>query len=905
MFVLPNNELNQTGVTFCSVHYFLLSVHEYFNEINSLRIHVILQSLRSLVALLSVRSNGFKLLQVFNLIFLLVTVVACERSPIPLLIPPDDSTNVEGVIRIDSLSDSSELILISAIDDMGNEIGSVELSIEAKGAVEITSTDLQDGNLNVGVSDGVGAIPNDVRLEITAGVRVVPMAFSRAPDGSMSPMHDVVRAEWKGSSDTYRYEIPFFYHTAAVDYDSKIRLINFGDSSALVTITGRDHSGIVASGGDVKIEIDARHALTLTTKELEAGHDTIEGRLESPTEGPWHLTISADKPVRVMNLSVGTNGHRNNLSSTVVQGFAPTNHAAFLERFAHQTITLQSEETRDGTLIVRPDGRYSDEEDALATESETDGSFRFGNIDRDSILLHIVDDGGTFIDLKLFFTEPTGGWFSAYAARESSPMEGLRWGGTWSAPTAGIEQYDVPLLIKPTVDSSVYGSLLISNTASESGPVQIYAISDAGVRTGPATFTLNANSTRSFSAMDLQAGDTELGLTGGIGTMIENSRLRIETDLQIVPMAFVRNGNSGLSAMHDTVARQPNDDAAQFQYEVRRFGPSTDATHSSQLRLINQGGLPAEVTISGTDDTGAAGPLGDVTLLIDVSHARNLTAAQLEFGDTEISGRLGSGDGFWQLTVVSTQALQVMNLVTHNSTSWYNHSTTAERGNAPVDVYELNQEFLDNIAVFRSLNDMTYVSSFSNARFEAHSDFDPASVVLGKYDYHPITRDASRLILHYEDGGMCRFNVRFNDRRSGWFASYCDERENEEGGTWRGGVWTLEDEVEQREDDHGDSRDTATVVAIPSETNANLTVNDVDFFSIEVSETRTLEIYTSGEVDTFGELQDYDGVVLQSDDDSGEGTNFLIEQEVSTGSYFVSVRGFDRTVTGEYSLNIR
>ena len=137
----------------------------------------------------------------------------------------------------------------------------------------------------------------------------------------------------------------------------------------------------------------------------------------------------------------------------------------------------------------------------------------------------------------------------------------------------------------------------ILNGTVESGTVEIYAIDDAGTRSGPATFTLNASAAVQFTATDLQSGNAALGLTGGIGTGVGDARLQIETDLAIVPLAFVRAADGTLSAMHDTVRGASVGGSDGYTYEVPIFNPASDATQVSRLRLINPGDAAAAVTI--------------------------------------------------------------------------------------------------------------------------------------------------------------------------------------------------------------------------------------------------------------------------------------------------------------------
>ena len=165
--------------------------------------------------------------------------------------------------------------------------------------------------------------------------------------------------------------------------------------------------------------------------------------------------------------------------------------------------------------------------------------------------------------------------------------------------------YTVALLVPPGTSGGPQGMLRILNGTAESGTVEIYAVDDAGTRTGPATFTLNASAAAEFTATDLQSGNASLGLTGGIGTVVGDARLQIETDLEIVPLAFVRAADGTLSAMHDTVRAASTDGSGQYGYEVPVFNPSTEMVQVSRLRLINPGDTAAVVTIGGRDDGGA------------------------------------------------------------------------------------------------------------------------------------------------------------------------------------------------------------------------------------------------------------------------------------------------------------
>ena len=107
------------------------------------------------------------------------------------------------------------------------------------------------------------------------------------------------------------------------------------------------------------------------------------------------------------------------------------------------------------------------------------------------------------------------------------------------------------------------------------------------------------------------------------------------------------------------------------------------------------------------------------------------------------------------------------------------------------------------------------------------------------------------------------------------------------------------------DDDHGDTTDTATLVALGSTTRGTIdSSEDLDYFRVEVIETGELEVYTSGSLDTVGRLLDKDGNEIAKNDDEGSFShNFKISQDVNAGTYFVEVDGY-LSLTGSYNLHV-
>ena len=104
-------------------------------------------------------------------------------------------------------------------------------------------------------------------------------------------------------------------------------------------------------------------------------------------------------------------------------------------------------------------------------------------------------------------------------------------------------------------------------------------------------------------------------------------------------------------------------------------------------------------------------------------------------------------------------------------------------------------------------------------------------------------------------------------------------------------------------DDHSNTRTGATTLALGGSGSGRIEPgSDVDYFIVQVSGTGTLTVYTTGDLDTLGELQSSSGGVLADGDDSGTGTNFRIEHSVSSGSYYIEVGSYQSS-TGSYTLH--
>jgi Tfp pilus tip-associated adhesin PilY1 len=118
------------------------------------------------------------------------------------------------------------------------------------------------------------------------------------------------------------------------------------------------------------------------------------------------------------------------------------------------------------------------------------------------------------------------------------------------------------------------------------------------------------------------------------------------------------------------------------------------------------------------------------------------------------------------------------------------------------------------------------------------------------------------------------------------------------------GPYTLH--VEFNSDDHGSDPSSATFVSCNSSVGGNLeTAGNEDYFAIDLSGDGIVTVYTTGTTDTVGSLMDSSPAILTQDNNSGTGTNFLIQRNLVKGVYYMTVSHNDSVAgTGAYTLNV-
>ena len=228
---------------------------------------------------------------------------------LPLVLPAS-SHGPQGFVRIINYSYQAGTVRIHAIDDTGRRFGPASLSLEAGGAIQFNSRDLERGSSRIGLSLGIGEGTGNWRLRMDTDLDIEALAYIRTPDGFLTSMHEVASEVLP-----MLYHLPIFNPGSNRSLVSRLRLVNSHGGDAEVSIGAWDARGNRPPGGPVRLTLPPWSARTLTAQQLEAGDSELSGRF-GDGEGKWELVVSSSVPIQVMSLMQTRSGHLTNLSTS-------------------------------------------------------------------------------------------------------------------------------------------------------------------------------------------------------------------------------------------------------------------------------------------------------------------------------------------------------------------------------------------------------------------------------------------------------------------------------------------------------------------------------------------------------------------------------------------------------------
>ena len=433
-----------------------------------------------------------------------------------------------------------------------------------------------------------------------------------------------------------------------------VRVINRSAEDGTVRIDAMDDSGAVR--GPVTLTVGAAQAVQFNSDDLERGSPDkgLSSGVGAGT-GAWRLELRSDLDIDVLSYIRAADGFLTSIHDTVprhddhhrVPIFNPGSNMSQVSR-----LRLSNTQAKDATVVI----------EGTDDRGRVSGRARITVPAGASRTLSAMElETGEREDLQGALGDGTGKWrlsvASDRAIRVMSLMEsptGHLTNLSTGPPDEGTSHF-VPLFPSATHPRR-QGFVRVINHGAKGGTVRIEAVDDSGAVREPVTLTVGAAQAVHFNSGDLEGGNPDKGLSGGIGAGTGAWRLELRSELDIDVLSYIRAADGFLTSIHDTVPRHGD------HHLVSIFNPGSNMNQVSRLRLTNPGAEDVTVVIEGTDNAGQVSPRMQVT--VPAGASRTLSATDLETGEAEgLLGALGDGDGKWRLRVASDRAIRVMNLM--------------------------------------------------------------------------------------------------------------------------------------------------------------------------------------------------------------------------------------------------
>ena len=479
------------------------------------------------------------------------------------LFPSAADAAPQGFVRVINHSEAAGQVRIDAFDDSGMAYGPVMLFIDAGTTVHFNSDDLERGNADKGLPDGIGSGLGDWRLQMSTILDVDILSYIRTPDGFLTEMQQTVPA------NEGRHRVSIFNPGRNRDQVSHLRLINPGEEDSEVTITGVDDAG--RAGGTVSLSLAAGESRTFTSQRLQSGGGDLDGRLGAG-RGKWRLTVVPSAPILVMNLLKSPGGHLTNLSAMPVDTDAGE-HSVWL-------FPPKSAPGRQGFLRVINRSGASDEVFIYAVDDDDDRR-RLVSLTLEAgaaanVNSEDLEDGNA--DKGLFGSTGTGAGDWRLELTSDLEIEVLAYVRTDDGFVTAIHDI-APLqanhhriaMFNPGSNTEQASLLRLVNPTAQPARITIRGIDDAGAPGGRVEVTLPAGRSRTYTAWNLESGGGDL--QGSLGDGTGKWQLEVASEQQIVAMSLLESPTGHLTNLSDAVFRRLRLATARDVFDERISGP--------------------------------------------------------------------------------------------------------------------------------------------------------------------------------------------------------------------------------------------------------------------------------------------------------------------------------------------
>ena len=468
-------------------------------------------------------------------------LVAVKGPALVALLPRASDPVREGFVRVINHAAEAGEVAIEAVDDTGMRRGPVALSVDAGATVHFNSGDLEDGNAEKGLPEGVGPGEGDWRLVLDSDLDFEVLSYIRAGDGFLTSMHDVAPMR------DGRYRVAIFNPGSNPNQVSRLRLVNPGAEDAQVTITGIDDAG-ASPGTTVGFDLPAGRSTTLTATELESGVG-VAGALGDGV-GKWRLTVTATGPVVAMSLLSSPTGHLTNLSTVPrTPDDEPGVHVAPLfpsasdPRGRQGFVRVVNRAEASGTVSIEAfdDSDLSYPPVTLALDARQTRHFNSDDLELGNAEKGLAGSTGPGVgDWRLVLSSDLDIEVLAYIRAADGFLTSMH----EVAPVLLGERRVA--IFNPGSNPNQVSRLRLVNPGAEDAQVTITGIDDAGASPGaPVTVTVPAGASRTIEAADLEAGAD--GFAGALGDGVGKWRLAVTSAQPVIVMSLLSSPTGHLT----------------------------------------------------------------------------------------------------------------------------------------------------------------------------------------------------------------------------------------------------------------------------------------------------------------------------------------------------------------------
>ena len=465
---------------------------------------------------------------------------------VPLFPSAADAAGRGGVVRVLNRTDMDGMVLVEAADEAGQTAGPAMLSLAAGVAVQFDSADLENGNAEMGLAEGVGPpTRGSWRLLLWSALDVEVLAYLRTPDGVLTTAH----AELPRAGDSLS---AFLFNPASNHMQrSSLRVFNPGAEAARMSVWGVDDAGRGRFASGFMAPPNA--PLVLRAGQLERSRGAAGAGLGNGA-GKWRLRVAATWPLSASTFLESPSGHLSNLSPPPLRTaagemlrlplFPAASNPAGREGFAR----VANMTAADGTVDVEAVDDAGVRAGPVRLQLAARATMHFNSDD--------LENGNAKKGLSAGVGAPTkGAWrlelqsstLTLAAASYARHTDGFVTSLHETAPAAdGAARVAV---FHPA--SSDQRSLLrLANNGDEPATATITGVDDAGAAAEPVTVTVPANEALTLTAAQLEDGDEDL--EGALGDGAGKWHLTVAFDNPLTVMSLLESPAGHLSNLSAT-----------------------------------------------------------------------------------------------------------------------------------------------------------------------------------------------------------------------------------------------------------------------------------------------------------------------------------------------------------------